>query len=561
MLDIDNNFLYRYNLFYPEMYIRFIIRLQSKGDTLDLSKIKLIMKNNSIINNNWELIVALIIYTISASILLNYYLYLGADTISYINIAKTYASGNVFEAINGYWSPLFSWLMVPFFNLSSSQIQYVFITKIICIIIGFFTIISITRLYNKFEMDRTIKRVFLFTLIPVILYFSLTINTPDLLVVFILFYYLSIIYDSQYSTRLYFGIFCGVLGSLAYLTKSYLFFFFLAHFILFNMIYYWKSNSDVKKKVLKNLLLGLTVFFLISGLWIGAISDKYGKFTISTAGEYNQGIMGPEYMGHHPLYEVGLIEPPTNYSTSIWGEPSFTKMEHWSPLASMDTILYEFKLIEKNIFKSFLLIETFFTISIFIIISALIVILKSKADKLSKERILYLLITIFIYIGGYTLILVEWRYFWFIFVLIMFTGFYIVNTLFESKSINFNMRNILLIILILAFVFQPIYELFLFMDDEDPDYVLSNNLKNLGIQGGNLASNEEWVRMNGIAFYLNSKYYGIPEKTNNITNLEKELYDNRIDYFFVWNDTNFIIPGYREITGGKIKDLRIYSKI
>jgi len=119
----------------------------------------------------------------------------------------------------------------------------------------------------------------------------------------------------------------------------------------------------------------------------------------------------------------------------------------------------------------------------------------------------------------------------------------------------------LLIILILAFVFQPIYELFLFMDDEDPDYVLSNNLKNLGIQGGNLASNEEWVRMNGIAFYLNSKYYGIPKKTNNITNLEKELYDNRIDYFFVWNDTNFIIPGYREITGGKIKDLRIYSKI
>jgi len=70
----------------------------------------------------------------------------------------------------------------------------------------------------------------------------------------------------------------------------------------------------------------------------------------------------------------------------------------------------------------------------------------------------------------------------------------------------------LLIILILAFVFQPIYELFLFMDDEDPDYVLSNNLKNLGIQGGNLASNEEWVRMNGIAFYLNSKYYGIPKR-------------------------------------------------
>ena len=531
---------------------------------MDFSKIKLTLDNNSFISNNWELIVALIIYTILASIFLNYYLYLGADTISYINIAKTYAGGNVFEAINGYWSPLFSWLMVPFFYLSSSQIQYVFITKIICIIIGFFTIISITRLYNKFEMDRSIKRVFLFTLIPVILYFSLKINTPDLLVVLILVYYLSIIYDSQYSNRLSFGIFCGVLGALGYLTKSYLFFFFLAHFILFNIIYLWKSNSDVKKKVLKNLLLGLTVFFLISGLWIGTISDKYGKFTISTAGEYNKDIMGPEYSGNtpfHPLYEVGLIEPPTSYSTSIWGEPSFTKMKHWSPLDSMDTIQYEFKLIVENIFISFLLIETFFIISIFIIISALIVILKSNVDKLSKRRILYLITTIFIYIGGYTLVVVEWRYFWFIFVLMMFTAFYMVNTLFENKLINFKMRNILLIILILAFVLQPICELFLFADDEDLDYTLSNNLKNLGIQGGNLASNEEWVSMNGIAFYLDSKYYGIPKKTDNITNLEKELSDNHIDYFFVWNDANFVMPGYKEITGGKIRDLKVYSKI
>jgi len=74
------------------------------------------------------------------------------------------------------------------------------------------------------------------------------------------------------------------------------------------MIYYWKSNSDVKKKF-EEFIIGINCVFLISGLWIGAISDKYGKFTISTAGEYNQGIMGPEYMGYHPLYEVGLIEP------------------------------------------------------------------------------------------------------------------------------------------------------------------------------------------------------------------------------------------------------------
>ena len=63
-----------------------------------------------------------------------------------------------------------------------------------------------------------------------------------------------------------------------------------------------------ERKVLKNLFLGLVVFFVVSGLWAGTISEKYGKLTISTAGEYNQALVGPEYgentmeYGQSPIY-------------------------------------------------------------------------------------------------------------------------------------------------------------------------------------------------------------------------------------------------------------------
>lgn len=50
-----------------------------------------------------------------------------------------------------------------------------------------------------------------------------------------------------------------------------------------------------KKNILKNLVLGLSIFFVIIGLWAGVISEKYGKLTISTSGEYNQAVKGPEY--------------------------------------------------------------------------------------------------------------------------------------------------------------------------------------------------------------------------------------------------------------------------
>jgi hypothetical protein len=61
------------------------------------------------------------------------------------------------------------------------------------------------------------------------------------------------------------------------------------------LIYYFKELKVDKRKVLKNLFLGLAVFFVLSGLWVGTISEKYGKLTISTSGEFNQALVGPDY--------------------------------------------------------------------------------------------------------------------------------------------------------------------------------------------------------------------------------------------------------------------------
>ncbi len=518
---------------------------------------------NKSFKENWDIIIALTSFIILAIIFFNFYIYSATgDALSYIHISQAYASGDVSEAVNGYWSPLLSWFMVPFLFFNSNPLYAVYVLKIISLIIGFFTIISIRRLYNKFEMDLLVKRIFLFSLVPVILYFSLIMNTPDLLVVWVLVYYLSLIFDPEYSNKTSFGVLCGFTGALSYLTKSYLFFFFLLHFLLFNLIYYFRSTRIQKRNVLKNLFLGLTIFFIISGLWITIISDKYDKFTISTAGEYNQAIMGPGYAGHHPLYQVGLIEPPGKFATSIWDEPSFTKLNNWSPFGSWMNFEYQLQLIVKNILHVFEIIESFFIVSIFIIILNIVFILKSRSDKLSRNRVLYLLLTIFIYIGGYTLVTVEWRYFWFIFILIMFTAFYLVSLLYRDKTINSNLRNILLILLVASFVIQPVFELFLFSNPENSAYNLSKTLRtDYGIQG-NIASNDKWGEMTTISYYLNARYFGLTKNTNDSVELKRELLGNDIDYYFVWNNNETILlTDYKEITGGRIEDLRIYARI
>ncbi|MCE7697955.1 MAG: glycosyltransferase family 39 protein, partial [Methanobacterium paludis] len=231
------------------------------------------MENKHFLNNNWDLIVVLVLYSLLTVIYFHYYQYTtGGDELSYINIAHEYAVGKWGDAINGYWSPLYSWLMTPFLLLGSTPLYAVYVSKIVSLIIGFFTIISINRLSRTFELSNVVKRALLFSLIPVISFFSLMYNTPDLLLVCVLVYYLTVIFDPEYSDKWFNGVLCGFLGALAYLTKSFAFPFFLAHFILFNLIYYFRGlNSQKKRNVLKNMVLGLFVFFVIGGLWTGTI--------------------------------------------------------------------------------------------------------------------------------------------------------------------------------------------------------------------------------------------------------------------------------------------------
>jgi hypothetical protein len=525
------------------------------------------MNKRSFLNNNWDIISILIIYTISAFLLLRFFQMFGGDEISYINIAHAYAEGHWENAVNGYWSPLYSWIMVPFlFIFGFKPIYGVYLSKIISIVIGFFTIIAVRRMAITFNLDRTVLRVMLFTLIIPIVLFVLMFNTPDLLLVLLLILYLSLIYDPRYSSKLYYGVLCGFIGAMAYFTKSFAFPFFLVHFVLFNIILYSKSLKVDKKSIKYNLFLGLTIFFVLSGLWIGTISTKYDKLTFSTSGEYNQALVGPVYKvntldyGVSPLYTVGLINPPNSDATSIWDDLSYYKMDKWNPFSSLENFKYELELIQSNIVYTFNIVESFMLVAVVILLLMIWMMSSSKIDKTSRNILKYTLLTILIYVGGYCLIIPEWRYLWFVFILLIVSGFFIVDRLHKNNLISIYIRNIFLIFLLLSFIFEPAFEISYFANDENQYYDLSSELELNYNLHGNLASNN-WDGTSTIAYYLNSQYYGGTKKTNNTTLIDQELIQNNIDYYFVWNNPNdILLRDYHEITNGTISGLRIYKR-
>ncbi|MHC4572433.1 MAG: hypothetical protein ACYS0C_10215, partial [Planctomycetota bacterium] len=60
------------------------------------------------------LVVVLLIYLVAGISILKYYRYLvNPDGISYISIAQKYINGDFSNAVNGWWGPMLSWLLVP----------------------------------------------------------------------------------------------------------------------------------------------------------------------------------------------------------------------------------------------------------------------------------------------------------------------------------------------------------------------------------------------------------------------------------------------------------------
>ncbi|MGB9937445.1 MAG: hypothetical protein ACPK7O_06965 [Methanobacterium sp.] len=512
--------------------------------------IKIILK----IKNNLDIIIAIIIYVSIGLILLNQYQYaINPDGISYINIAQVYLSGNWHDALNGYWGPLFSWLLTPLLQIGFNG---VFASKILSLTIGAFSLIGLNRLFYVFNIDLTIKRIMLIAFIPIILFFSLSVITPDLLITCIFLYYLCVIFDQNYTKKWYYGALCGFIGTMAYLGKSYALPFFLAHFILFNVIYFLKKvNVPKRKSIYKNLLIGLSVFFILSGLWIGLISDKYSAFTFGTSASYNQALVGPEPQ-YHPMYYEGLFTPPYAGAISSWTDPSYFKFKSWNALKSPH---HQLEIIRNNFITLYNIIQSFSVLAWLIIILSGMFLLSSFKNDL-KEKLLYLLITMLIYSGGYCLVLLESRYIWLVYILLGFTGAYIINAAFKTKLFNKHVKTVLAVILALSFISTPVTEIMQYDDSGKEYYIIGQQAKFYGVHG-NIASNTNWDISLYIVYYLNAQYYGITKKTDDPSTLASELKSNNIQYYFVWGSSDPHIPGYMEITNCQITDLKIYSAI
>ncbi len=498
-------------------------------------------------------------YLILGFVLLGYYKYqINPDGIIYIRTALKYLSGDFSSAVNAYWGPLLSWLLIPFLYLNQTPVYALFAVKILSIIVGFFTLIGFRQLSYRFEMDEVVRTVLLLIMVPVILYFSLSTITPDLLIVCIMVYYLYLIFSPDYPNKVIYAFLCGVLGAVAFMGKSFMFPFFIVHFLIMNLLHYL-YRKDLKIKITQNLIIGFIAFLLLSGVWIGMISSKEGKLTFGTSGELNHAIKGPDgpySIGFQQFYQ-GLSAP---------GEKNNQKaLNRWSPFESWSNFKFQLNMIWNNIIDTLDIYQSFSFLSIIIIICSLMILIPAINRFISGKdlkTVLFSLVTILIYSGGYWPVLVEGRYLWPVDILLILLGGFLISLLFDIKKSDYmNLLKILvLFIFTVSFIYMPITSLYTNLNTGKDIHDLSNTLKTQYGVEGNIASDDNRSDSMYLSFYLNTIYFGRSKKDISSAELQSELDKYKINYYLVWGKNTPYLIGYTEITNGKLKNLRIYKR-
>lgn len=521
------------------------------------------------------LLVVLILYSVLVITTQHHDRLLG-DTMVRLSIAEKYIQGDFSNAINGFYGPLVSWILIPFLLLGTSHL---FAIHAFYLIIGLLTIIGVWSLSYRFELTEKIRSIILVPLLPLVISFSLN-QSVDFLLLCILIFYFGIVFKINYSHSIYNGILSGILGAFAYFAKAYAFPFFLSHFLLINICQYLGSPSKLEKKnIIRNAIAGIILFSIVSAPWIILISNKYNKINFSTSGgfAYNLAKPGPDGKPEI-LYEKtfnGFREPFNDSAILAWEDPTYYYFEPWSPLQSWGYFKYFIQVIFKNITHALLIYESFSSFSIAIIISYFLLFIAGSSKRLLlQNNVLYPILTMILYTGGYFPFHIEPRYLWTVNILLLLMGGCVLNSFFHFDFFMNSrlIRYILIIFFTFSFILMPLktikrksqYNI------DKGMYLISDKLKKYDMQG-NFASTRQYMvpdpiiagdKTYRLAYYLNSRYYGHPPRDISDQDLEKELLKYNIDYYFVWSTSDNIPPfllNYKELTGGEIAGLKIYS--
>jgi len=499
---------------------------------------------------------ALILIILGAALLPLYRYQINQDAITYISIAQKYARAEWFDAVNGHAYPLISWIMAP---VLLTGLDPLLTAKLVNLGIGVATVFAMGAFCLQAGFSRRHTLLCQMSIIPGILYFAYSIIFPDLLLSAVLLVYHCCLITPSYNRSLRCGLACGLVGGIAYLTKSYCLLFFLCHFPLVNCWYFFKNTGSDRKIIVANFISGMVIFLAICAGWSSVISMKYGKATSSNQGSVIMSAISP----HRWEGPDHLVEPPNKTAVSIWEDPhaAFTQ-RYWSPFLSRADFKYWLHVVIGNIRTTawvfFIFSPVAFCLCLWSSGATLQRRLFSGPDKITA----YIAVTCAIYAGGYCLLISEERYLWPLFFLFVPMSILSLSQLTGKHFFkNRLFAKFTFLILCFSFTVMPSLNIFKNINTGREHAEIGHKLSTIIEPGSKIVFDTNWFESLFLTFHLQSQLYGTADKIPT-DKLADELQRCTIDYFILWQKAPGDYPfmeNAQEINTNGLHEPRIFK--
>jgi hypothetical protein len=475
---------------------------------------------------------SLLLFIVLWNGLYSHYQYLlDPDAVGYLTIAKRVANNDWFNSINGLWSPLNCWLLVPFIKAG----KYAFSSALFLnACFGGVAMVLIFQLLFKYCKQNILAIVLAVCLPIVLVYYSYMQVFGDLLQLIFLLIYLLIITSENFWGTWWKYVLCALVMAIGYYAKAYTLPFFILHF---TVIHIWHGYQTKKNNfVMMVIAFSITIACIIP--WGLQLQKKYGAFSLmGNAGKLNMSwylLSKKEFKS-----DIKLLIPPTyKDSPSFWEDPFPSQGVLHSPFESVGLFVRWIARIVHTSINAIVCLNEISALAIVLLLAGIyFLLIKKKEDSLALITWAGCLVPL-----GFLTMHIETRYIWLVMPVVVCIAAYFSNFIKEKKY-----QVILSIALGISLIAYPLFHLEQLSNQgktnfEDAALLKQNGIVNKKVCAVNTNTYNAWIN----SYLANNYCYTIEQSSFSDSLLAGELKRYGVEYVFVGKNAlsaDYGLPG------------------
>ncbi|MBL7772375.1 MAG: hypothetical protein JNM95_05925 [Chitinophagaceae bacterium] len=461
---------------------------------------------------------------------------LDSDAVAYLTVARRAANGQFMQSINGLWSPLNSWLMVPFLH---KGLDAWWVAKALNAVFGGLLLVQ-SILFIRSFIKTTLTDGLLLISLPLITAFQVYFQLfGDVLQLLFVLGYLRLLLSEGFIFSSWKAILCGVLMGIGFYAKAYTLIFFGLHYT-FSLIWFYRKTLNHKSILFRQWVLGGGSFFLCILPWSYLMFKKYHVVSLSgLAGKLNMSW----YINSGKSFNADiklLIPPPYPDSPSFWEDPWFSQSNLSTPFSSLSHFIRWVARVVYTSLETVVCIQEISFLGIaLLLLSAYFLLRNKKIDfvhQASTCNLQLLLFTCLILPIGYSMMHVETRYLWLMIPILFILGFrYVSNFISDRKP-----RFVMMLMVAFSFLLFPCMQLKTLRYKNKDLFEKAAWLRSQHIEGKFTSNISDAGQMWVIAYLNQSNFYTIERNDYSEEELIKEMKRYGVEYYLFEAENNVL---------------------